>query len=234
MNTNTNELDSFKRRGFLKLLSGAVVTSIVGIPTGSAATSYIHGEAVNSLSLSKLFNLQGINTGSPTGLIFYLKNELVAPTQHQFYKDGDCYQQDVIPTINLSFDKTTVMCDRLQVGDVTNAIKLFIDEVLNTLSPINYNLHDARLSIAASSRRGLGNCMLLHTSRQIDNFEDQVDPLMTFVYSDYIPEDKCIMWYNGHEFYDGVITIAHDKENINNYLLVIHDCLPKYCRLITL
>jgi hypothetical protein len=235
MNTTTdqNELAILKRRGFLKLLSGAAVAAMTGIPTESTAASFINGEVVTSLSLNKLFNLQGLKSGS-SGLIFYLKSEILTPEQKQVYVDANLWEPSDIPTIELSFEKTTVDVNQLQSGDATNSIKLFIDEVVNTLPVTNYDIYKASLSIAATSRRGAGNCIILHSSRQKDNFEQQYTRPMTFIYSDHIPKDKAIIWYNGHEFYDGVVTIAHDIEDIDKYMLVIHDCLPRYCRLINL
>lgn len=232
MNTTTdqNELATLKRRGFLKLLSGAAVAAMTGIPTESTAASFTNGEVVTSLSLNKLFNLQGLKSGS-SGLIFYLKSEILTPEQKQVYVDGKLWDDSNVPTVELSFEKTAIDVNQLQIGNATNSIKLFIDEVLNTLPVTNYDILQASTSIAATSRRGMGNCVILHTSRQKDNLEQQTRP-MTFVYADHIPKDKCIVWYNGHEFYDGVVTIAHDIENIDNYVLVIHDTLPRYCRLI--
>lgn len=232
MTLEQNELDGFKRRGFLKLLVGASAASMVGVPTISTAKSFIDGEVVTSLSLSKLFNIQAMNAEFPSGLLFNLKSELYTPDQLREYKFSVNSQPEVV----VSLVRETVECKWLQLGDVTNSIKLFIDKVLRELPFSNETPNQASSSIAGSSMRGVGNCVLSHTSKSKDLFEQQFQTgPMTFVYSDHMPKDKCIVWYNGCSFYDGVVTIAHDMNNIDKYLVVVYtENLSNYCRLINI
>lgn len=221
------------RRDFYKLLFAATAATAIGIKS-TVAETFINGAKLTSDHLGLMFNLQKLKVKDNTcGLIFNLQYRVLDPSKYQaiqtLNETNTIKFSDEIPTIELLFEKAAIEFKNLVKGDATNCVKLFIDEILSNINVTpNSDIFTETRRIFIRSRRGPGNCVMLHTSKK------DTDLLSTFkrtniIYSDHMPKDRCIVWYNGYEFYDGAFTIAHDETDINNYVFAVHDNFKNYC-----
>jgi len=225
------------RRDNIKTFAGTILAGAAGIPFTSQSI-LLNKNVLTSKDMHLLFNIQKVLEGNNTGLIFNLVCR--EPHENKYAKiimPND--SKNDIPTLQFQFEKQVISCNRMIHGNVINSTNQFINYVIDNIIPIkqtkpydNVDLFIEANQISLRSHRGAANVIMTHPDIKFTHWEQYLDRF-NFVYSEHMPKNKIIMWYNGHEFYDGAVTIIHRENNINEYMLCIHDdCIDKYCSLI--
>jgi hypothetical protein len=229
---NNIHTTNISRRNVLKSLTGAVVGTLLvggGLSSSiSASTVYLEDGVLLPEQLHMLFNIQSCKQDATACLIYNLKHSI------------EKMPGDQIPTIAMVLEKTGIDCNNLVKGNVLKDVKLFMDYAFENIQLEKDKVHNAAdlilhaNRIAVMSRRGSGNIALIHPSHKNSATINHTKNRILFVYTDDMPRDRIILWYNGKQFYDGAVTIVHRENDINNHLLVCNDVLPNYCKILSI
>jgi len=245
MNTNDTNFSDLSRRAVLKLFTGTIISSLVGVGIGLAntiSTPAMISQGAGALKtlllfdLGTIFGFQVMPQGS-SGLAFWL-NYKEQPDQFNDYGNG-------IPTITMQFEKTALDLSKMSSTDMMESIEAFVKYAIKTCPVVEGDLLQERYKIAVKSRRGIGNVIIVHPDSysKLDKVPENYH--LVYVTSVHVPKNQAIVLYSGTMFYDKPIVMAVrsskseskqvDPEyiaQVDNWMLCLRDDFDKYCTIV--